>query len=249
MNTLFRRILLISIPLFLISCGSSKFNLDYPDYVSLEKIEYKSKEIYFIPMLHFGDETFYTDVRKKIDSLHKNNFIFYYETVKNPLNIDSLNNDISKRKFRKLYGKSITSKRYDTVTKKLRGKYKYVGEDKIINQPNRKNLNINDNDKKVDIPIITLILEFEKKYGEIKLSNCDIRTDLKKVTYKCKKIKEELSSAFKRDFILKLRNEFVVNKVISSVDNKIVIIYGASHLNEIKRMIENKNTTYNTVYN
>ena len=54
---------------------------------------------------------------------------------------------------------------------------------------------------------------------------------------------------FKRDFILKLRNEFVANKVISSEDNKIVIIYGASHLNEIKRMIESKNTTYNTVYN
>lgn len=249
MNILFRRILLISIPLFLISCGSSKFALDYPDYVTLEKIEYKSKEIYFIPMFHFGDETFYKDVRKKIDSLRKNNFIFYYETVKNPLNIDSLDSDISKRKFRKLYGKSITSKRYDTVTKKLRGKYKYVGEDKIINQPNRESLNINDNDKKADIPIITLISEFEKKYGKINLSNCDFRTDLKKVTYKCKKIKEELSSAFKRDFILKLRNEFVANKVISSEDNKIVIIYGASHLNEIKRMIESKNTTYNTVYN
>ena len=32
-------------------------------------------------MLHFGDETFYTDVGK-IDSLRKNNFIFYYETLK-----------------------------------------------------------------------------------------------------------------------------------------------------------------------
>jgi hypothetical protein len=249
MNTLFRRILLIFIPFFLISCGSSKIDLDYPDYASLEKIEYRNKEIYFIPMVHFGDETFYTDVRKKIDSLRKSNFVIYYETVKNPLNIDSLDSDISKRKFRKLYGKSITSKRYDTITKKLRGKYKYVGKDKIINQPNRESLNINNDDKKVDIPIITLISEFEKKYGKIKLSNCDFRTDLKKVTYKCKKINKELSSAFKRKFILKLRNEFVVNKVISSSDNRILIIYGASHLNEIKRMIEHKNTTYNTVYN
>lgn len=248
MNTFYRNTLLIFINSILISCGTLKFDLDYPDNVSLEKIEFINKQIYFLPMFHFGDKTFYEDVKKKIDSLRKKDFIIYYETVKNPENIDSLKNDTSKRKFRKLYGKSITSKRFDTISKKLRGKYKYVGKSKIINQPNREDLNIIDTDKKVDIPMINLISEFEKTYGELKLSNCDFKVDLKEVTYNCKKIDEKLSSIFHKDFILKLRNEFVAQKVIMSKDDKILIVYGASHLNEIKRIIENKNTTYNNGY-
>ena len=63
----------------------------------------------------------------------------------------------------------MISKRFDTITKKLRRSYKYVGEDKIINQPNGENLNISDNDKKVDIPFISLISEFEKALGHTDL--------------------------------------------------------------------------------
>ena len=63
----------------------------------------------------------------------------------------------------------MISKRFDTITKKLRRSYKYVGEDKIINQPNGENLNISDNDKKVDTPFISSISEFEKALGHTDL--------------------------------------------------------------------------------
>lgn len=103
-----------------------------------------------------------------------------------------------------------------------------------------------------------MISEFEKEYGKIKLSNCDLKTTLKDKTYKCKKAKKSLLREFKMEYIGDYREKHLAEIITRSNKNKVLVIYGNAHfwglyfklteLDKTYRFKRNK-TIANTLHN
>ncbi len=188
------------------------------------------KKVIFIGMHHFGQKEFYQDVAHKIDSLQKSGYIVFYEKIKKDSSMDSLTNDIYLRKIRKIT-ELKSFKYYDTISKKILGKYQYKGDYKLINQPKYSDLIVNiENAINADVKANTLVDVFEVKYGAIVLSECDKNTSFTSKKYKCDLIDKGLRYRFRSEFILDYRNQNIANEVVNSENENILIIYGKNHL-------------------
>lgn len=93
----------------------------YDDKIRLEKLTVGDKEIVLFGMHHIGKNEFYEDVKSKIDSLKKQDYLFYTEGIKSNF---VGKNKLSKQdsiviidiayKFRKISGKPLISKDLET---------------------------------------------------------------------------------------------------------------------------------------
>ena len=161
-----------------ISCKSTLFNLAlekigvYDDSISLSKMSNSEKEIVFFPMHHVGTEPFYLDVKKKIDSLKRKDYYFFFESVK------ATENDTILRKFRKIRGLAFNQNGYtDNIDSLFKKKFK--SKKVIISQPTNKKLGLDStNSKNTDVSIEEMISFYESKHGEIELEDCDYETSL-----------------------------------------------------------------------
>lgn len=222
--------------LTLIACKAPSLTVRYSKEISLKNIDFGQKEVFFIPMSHIGEDSYYSDISKQIDSMKSQGFKVYYESIANPIDLDSTSNDLSFRKLRKINGWSIFN-RYNSETGVFQNGVQLKNEHSLKLQRN-KELGIDEFDRKVDIPNYRLISLFEHKYGEIELSKCDYRTNLNSSEYKCKKMQKELTEKFSNEFILNLRNENLINEIETSNDQKILVVYGAGHFKGLKELIE-----------
>jgi len=199
-----------------------------------EKAELKilsnnNKNIVFIGMHHFGRKEFYDDVRFKVDSLQQKGYAVFFESVEPDETIDSLTNDIYKKKVRKLMGLNPDNY-YDTLTNIIVGKHKYRGKYKLINQPKSSKLNVNmDNAIKADLSVNVLIDELENRTGEIILNDCDLETNSNSTEYKCSKVNRRVTKVFRREIVNDYRDRHLANLVSNSKANNILIIYGEFH--------------------
>ena len=131
------------------------------------------------------------------------------------------------RKWRKING-GVTMNREDIEQLKI------VFKDGIV-QPKWKDLGITESDFNADISLKDLITEYEDRYDEVELDNCDMETSFKN-EYNCSKsTKNDLSP-----IILDFRNQNIVNLIKNSNDKKIVVIYGARHKKGIIKLMEEK---------
>ncbi|EAQ39754.1 hypothetical protein MED134_09686 [Dokdonia sp. MED134] len=199
-----RKILVIfSVSLILFSCGSIINNVLEKAGIFEERayVQFKSsstKHIAFIHMHHIGTELFYDDVSRVIDSLQKNSYVAFYEAIRNPEDMNSIQSEISERKLRKITG-FIPSKYYDSISNKIAGNIKYKGDIELVNQPNYTDLNVDMQTAiKADVDIYTLIGEFESKNEEILLSDCDKNTAINDKNYKCELVDKKLRKNFLR---------------------------------------------------
>ena len=245
-----KRIPLLILVLFILTSCMSKFvNLAlekvgvFDEKCEMSLLKNDKKKVYFIEAHHIGREEYYLDISKKVDSLQKDGYIVFYESVKR--NSDSLINDTLSRKLRKLTGIANFTY-YDTITNKIGGKLKYKGEYKLINQPKYPKMKVDQNTSlNIDVDQLTLISEFEKKYGKVQLSECDYETKLNSEVYNCEKLNKELSEKFKTEFVINYRNKNLANEVQNSKENKILIIYGENHLNGFKEELRKINPNWN----
>lgn len=229
-----KKIFCLFICCFLISCGSLVHKalervgvLD--DKVGIEFRSSETKDLAFIYMKHIGTEMYYQNARLKIDSLQKEGFLVFFEGIANSNKTDSIINDVSKRKIRKVLGIN-TTEYYDTITNKIAGKIKYRGDKKIINQPSYSNLGVDTlNAIRGDVELKFLINEFENRYGEIILTECDYSTPLDAQEFDCDVIEEELQEKFREKIVLDYRNEALAKKIIEHDSKKALVIYGANH--------------------
>jgi hypothetical protein len=196
---------------------------------TLEKISNLKKSVVFIKMHHVGTTDFYNDVKAKVDSLHLEGYIFLYEGVTLNPELDSLKMDTVKRKYRKLFGFGISNKGYlDTTDHSIMGN-KLRGLKELINQPKYDKLGINPNlDKLEDLSADQLINIYEKDFGLIFLSQCDMMTPFNE-RYECTKPNEKAQELL----IKKARNENILKAIEKQNVNKIGIIYGSDHIEEI----------------
>ncbi|TXK75777.1 hypothetical protein [Mesonia sp. K4-1] len=191
----------------------------------------ENKKLVTFPMVHLNHQEFYDDVKYKLDSLRKQNYTIFYESVKLDTTLYSKKEiDTFKMKARKLMGFHLTAyndKENKSLPKALRNS-------KYANQTH-KNIGLTKTDIKIDLPLDTLLQVFELKYNKIKLGPCDYLTGLKQ-EYNCQQV-----SSFKRDdVIMSIRNQYIEYKVLNSPYNKIALVYGKNHFKELNESFKKK---------
>lgn len=227
-------LLVVTIIISLVSCKSSlvnyalKKNGIYASEVNLEEISLKDKKIVFFPMHHLGRQEFYDDVRKNIDSLKNEGYVFFYEGVSFEV-IDTLDY----YKYRKAIHLQLPEEGYVDVMEeiyKANIKLKY----KLVNQPSVEDFGlVDESGYNVDLDLMTIIKNIEET-KEIVLEDCDLKNHYNE-KYLCES--KFLSEDEKDKFLLDNRNSFLVSKVKESEYSKIAIIYGAAHLKGVKELL------------
>ncbi|MEO7524164.1 MAG: hypothetical protein ABIT58_08725 [Ferruginibacter sp.] len=211
------------------------------------KISNAKKDVVFIPMHHVGKKEFYDDVKRIADSLQNLGYVFYYEAVKISPVKDSLSADTLRRKMRKVIGNDVFSAKVnggyiDTVNHTfLHKKLKIIRKENLVNQPPFIRMNIDTaKGRWGDAYLSDMIPAFEKKFGNIALSDCDFSTALD-AKYKCSKHKGKEEKNF---LLVEYRNECVATKMMNNPDDKIAVIYGAMHFDGVLKMLQQYDSTW-----
>ncbi len=193
---------------------------------------YEDKSIIFIPFIHFGQKEFYDNLRDSIIDWKKDGYTIFYEQVTSGqvhLGLDSTSYDRLIRKFRRINRDGVgTAEDYEAEAQQV---FK-----KGIAQPDYIDLGIDSTDIHADITFLELVNKIEELYGEIKLDSCDYATPLDS-TYTCSKgLKMKKLDPIYVDY----RNAVVVEKIVNSELNKIVVIFGIAHKKGIKKLLKEK---------
>jgi hypothetical protein len=169
-------ILLVLLVLLLSSCKGLIYSVILPKKPELKVLynEEKDKTLAFIPMYHIAKPLFYRETKKIVDSLRKKGYTVFYEGMGLPdAKKPSPQEDTLLRKFRRLLGIQVgdyTNKENKTLPNFMTSG-KYVAQThEIIGVGKEKDFNI-------DVPADMIIQGHEKEYGEIKLNQCDWKTD------------------------------------------------------------------------
>ncbi|MDO5510433.1 MAG: hypothetical protein Q4F57_07035 [Weeksellaceae bacterium] len=204
----------------------------------LVNLSHHEKEVLMIPMHHIGTHEFYADVAHKIDSLQRLGYVGYVESV-SIRDLDSIDADQYYRKSRKLMGVN-TTKYYDTLTRKVMGKFTYRGRHNLRMQPSYAKLKVDTaNMVFADTQMHLIIRDWEQKHGKIELEDCDWETALTD-DYECKHLGSQNRSIFMRDYVQSMRNDYVVHLIDSLPHDKILLVYGSAHLSGFEKLLQEK---------
>ena len=88
-----------------------------------------------------------------------------------------------------------------------------------------------DKDIWIDYSIYDMMDLYEKRYGEVKLSEYDFATDLME---RYEPMDEKPSTSGMLRLVLYPRNEYVVRRIVDSQRPRIAVIYGSGHMPGIK---------------
>lgn len=209
----------------------------FEDKVTVNKLYNNDKEVYFLELQHFGRKEYYSDLKKKVDSLQKKNVSLFYESVIYPDYLTKEDKITLVKKHRKLSGSSGNIY-LDTLTNKLYGKYKMPKKYDLINQPANEELYDLSKATNVDAQLDSLLIKFENLYGKVELSECDKQTDLYDMSYDCETLDRKARKIYSDSIALYYRNSIIVDKVLQSSSNKIAIVYGKFHYKGVKEMLK-----------
>src|SRR5690554_4898056 len=195
--------------------------------------EKEGREVKTIPMVHVNKPEFYEMTKRKIDSLRNDGYQVLYEGINSDVT-DSLQLDILMRKFRQVTGfASMDYMDEENEAFKSLQKKKYVSQSDVDYGVNT------DTDQHADLYLEQMIEMYEKRYGEIVLTDCDYKTRLGK-KYRCSKVDKN-----KRYYLLSgIRNSHVLNKIEESDAEKIVLVFGRNHIMDIYSIIRKRGWTF-----
>ncbi len=212
--------------------------------VSFHFVTNGDKKIVFIPMHHIGKKEFYEHTKQVTDSLIRDGYILYLESVASGKNIDSLQKDTLYRKATKLTGVDMLALKnnggyLDTNKNSING---YKLKHKLVNQPKPIPGNYDSvRSKIVDATMLQLIKACEDKYGPIILEKSDFEIS----TGKKKKVKP--NSEIKNYFLLTFRNELITDSILHDQNKKIALMYGAKHFDGILENLQKADNKYKKV--
>lgn len=203
--------------------------------VALHKINYNEKTLYFLPIRHIGTKVYYQQITTKIDSLQSLGFQILFEGNSLHKSYNSIIGNLDPYlKFRKITGIDIL-----LPYSKIPPYSDYCIKYNLIDQPSYSEFGMTEyNSKSADLTINQLIEEYEKTYSKIILDSCDYKTNLKE-KYSCTMLDETSKKIFNKEIILKKRNENLVIKIRQDKNDKLLIIYGENHFEEVKKILEN----------
>ncbi len=226
-------ILAVIISILFSSCGLVKsLRAMKNKKVKPQHYTFEDKSIIFTPLTHFGQKEFYANLTDSLVQWKIKGYTVFYEGIKHKasdMGVDSITADNTMRKWRKIVGgEGATREDYAELSEVFK---------KGIAQPENKDLGIDDTDINADITLLDLVSKYEGLYGEIKMDSCDYATHLDS-TYTCgKALKGKL-----RPIIVDYRNTQLVDKLINSGQNNIVVLYGAIHIKGMKKLLKEKQT-------
>lgn len=224
----------------------------YEKKITIKKITNGEKELIFFPMHHIGKKEFYEDAISKLEFYKLQGYYVYFEGLSGGgVNIDTAAERICQLKLRSITGLDLVKMKMNSgyigsngisnsQDKKLNS---IIIKDNFVNQPNQlKSPKDTIFGKRVDGNIIELIKAYENKFGEINLTDYDksiaLGQDFDKS--KNKKIDKE-----KRNYIvIYLRNVAIVNSIVTSPRNKIVLVYGENHYKGILELLQDFDKKY-----
>lgn len=186
------------------------------------------KRVVIIPMVHLAKPKFYKKTKKKVSSFRQEGYTIFYERVNYPEEIDSLTKDTLRRKIRKLvgfpHGLDLTNPTVEAFPKFFKsGRY-------VMQSPENSGY-FYEKDTHVDYRADQLLAAYEKKHGKIQLTECDFETDFKK-PYRCER-------ADNKNYAMRdIREELVVDSVLQSKADKILLLYGKLHYKGLKKRLE-----------
>lgn len=153
----------------------------------------------------------------------------FYEGINSDVT-DSLQLDVLMRKFRQVTGFALMD--YMDEDNKA---FKFIQKKKYVSQLDVDyGVNI-ETDHHVDLHLEQMIEMYEKRYGEIVLTDCDYKTTFGK-KYKCVKIDKD-----KEYYILNgIRDQHVLNEIEKSDAKKIVVVYGRIHVMDLHSKIQKR---------
>lgn len=189
--------------------------------------EKEDREVAAVPMIHVNKPEFYEMTKRKIDSLRSDGFVVFYEGINSDVT-DSLQLDVLMRKFRQITGFALMDYMdSENETFKSLQKAKYVSQAEVDYGVNYKT------DHHADLYLEQMIEVFEKRFGEIALTDCDTTTPLGK-KYKCSKVDES-----KEYYILNgIRDRHVLDEIEKSSAKKIVVVFGRIHVMDLHSKIQ-----------
>jgi hypothetical protein len=214
---------LLIISVVLVSCGRTLTGLALKFYKHPTMHYYTNgdKQLIFMPMIHLNKPEFYSEVKHHVDSLRNDGYVFVYESVKPSKDLDSIQEDIIRRKFRRLMGFDLTS--YTDKENENMKRYRVKG---AVSQTMSNTGLSKETDILGDIGVDSLVKIYEKEKGEIVLQEYDLKTPLNK-KYKGNKLPKE-----DKDYlVLTVRNKVLSDKIAALPNKKIVVLYGALHRN------------------
>ncbi|KOS05656.1 hypothetical protein AM493_06120 [Flavobacterium akiainvivens] len=199
-----------------------------------------TKSIAYIPMKHIGPKEFYANVARRVDSLQKQGYTVYMESVRVTDSLTPQQRDTLKLKVRRLMGVTLGKGGYlDTINGRLMGR-KFSNKKELINQPVYSKLGVDTlSGRIVDVPLNVLIKQYEKQYGTIQLDVCDYTTPLED-KYDCGREKRSQAN----DLILRHRNKNLADAIIADKHNKIAILYGAAHESGLLELLKQVDATW-----
>lgn len=225
MNMIKKTIILFSALFCLVSCKITKsLNELKKENATIYNYAYDGKDIVFLPMHHLGKKEFYDDVQSKVTEYKGKGYRVYYEQISTKLDVDSLQNDIIKRKVRKIKGSNLN---YEEQAK---GSFL----EKYVKQPKYPDLGITDSDLRADINYLQFINYWEQVNGKIVLNNDDLNTPLDKNYEKDKFYSTSQYNAVVIDY----RNSYLVDLIKNNKDNKILILYGEGHRADLEKKLK-----------
>lgn len=209
------------------------------------KISNGIQEVVFIPMHHVGTPEFYHDVEKRVDSLQSMNFLLLLEGVGTDIQ-DSVQLDSVIRKFRKIVG----------INPMAPGGYLGLGgqglfgkNSNFINQPSYEDLRVDMSKAKViDVPLETLVAEYERDFGQVALGPCDFRTHLDSL-YPCRSESLKKKVKFVNTYLMGMRNHKVAQTILEAQSKRIAVIYGEAHIKGIiKELVVSREFCFEWIY-
>lgn len=215
-----KKIFLLFFAFILTSCTCTMYRVfnNQKSIFKYKKVLVKdNREIIYLANAHLGSEKYFEEIKDYINQKRKEGYVIYYEGITRE-DIENENlQDTLNLKFRKLLGYSLKGSYADEDNKSLPKCFKkYVGQTMT-------NTGINNaTDINVDLSLNKLLDLYEAKYGKINLDECDFNTPLNE-KYKCGHLNAEYTISHK------FRDEYLIEKLLNSKDDKIVLLYGRAH--------------------
>ncbi len=227
-------VLIFSILIILSGCGLVKAlrSMNVKD-VKPQYFTFKNRSVIFTPLTHFGQKEFYEKLKDSIVHWKNNDYVIFYEGIKHKaldMGVDSITADMTMRKWRKITG-GVGASREDYA------ELSDVFKNRIV-QPENEELGIDSTDISADITLIDLVGKFENSYGTVSLDSCDYSTHLDSAYTCSKKQKGKLNP-----IILDYRNMHLVDQVVKSEHNHIVVLYGGRHIKGMKKLLRDEENT------
>jgi hypothetical protein len=212
----------------------------YRDHNSVSFLSNNDKTVAYIPMVHVGKKEFYADIKTKVDSLQRNGYIVFMESVRVKDSLTAPQKDTLRRKIRQLLGVDLNSKGYiDTINGTFMGR-KFKNKQGLTNQPRYSKIGVDTLSGRIeDVPVNELLAAYEKQYGKIVLSDCDYKTAFES-KYTCIRPVNSWMS----EFVLGYRNKHLADAIAAEPHKKIAVMYGALHYGGLLKELTKSDSTW-----